>query len=357
MIKKADMDPSGDSGPVTAIWALTARGVALALSLAGRMGNCDLHVPDHGDLMAEAGDFPGTVRVFSSLKQEVAEKFHQYRAHVFFMATGIVVRVIAPCIVHKTHDPAVVVVDDLGTFAISLLSGHIGGANDLARDVAAAIGATPVITTATDVNQLPSVDTMAVQKNLVIENPEAIKQVNMAFLTGKPVGLVDPYGIFRNRDVFDRSDLHEVRVCIDDRLATPQTSDLILRPKILVAGIGCNRGTAVDEIRDLLYKTLEHHGLSHRSLGGLASVDLKDDEPALHELADELGLTLVFFSRDMLKTVENIKTPSLMVEKHIGVKSVCEAAAIRGANMGTLVVPKQKTANATVAVARMSCTL
>ncbi len=340
----------GGIGKATAIWALTPHGARLASVLADAMPDAALFLSEN----LEETDVPAFR--FSSLKQAVSKHFFSYHAHVFFMATGIVVRVIADHLVHKIHDPAVVVVDDRGTFAISLVSGHVGGANDLAVRVSAILDATPVITTATDVNGRPSVDVMAVERDLVIEHPEAIKKVNMAFLTGKPVGIFDPYGFFRDRmDLFGDS-VEEPRVSIDDRTDRTKASDLVLRPKTLVAGIGCNRNTDKDEIKGLLMDTLWQCGLAIGSLSCLASVDVKHDEKGLLELADELKMPLRFFSRDELAGVETIETPSVTVEKHMGVKSVCEAAAILGAEKGNLIVPKRKTANATVAVARINFT-
>jgi cobalt-precorrin 5A hydrolase len=126
------------------------------------------------------------------------KKIRQYTGHIFIMSTGIVVRVIAPLIRHKTEDPAVVVVDDRGMHAISLLSGHLGGANELAQKIAGIIGAKPVITTATDVNLVPAIDVLAKEKSLFIENPEAIKTVNMALLRGDKIHVHDPFSFLAN---------------------------------------------------------------------------------------------------------------------------------------------------------------
>jgi len=113
--------------------------------------------------------------------------------HIFIMSTGIVIRIIAPLIRHKTKDPAVVVVDEKGLHAISLLYGHIGGANELTLKIAGITGADPVITTATDINKIPAIDLLACKKGLVIENPGAIKNVSMALLSGRKIILHDPY--------------------------------------------------------------------------------------------------------------------------------------------------------------------
>jgi cobalt-precorrin 5A hydrolase len=147
--------------------------------------------------------------------------------------------------------------------------------------------------------------------------------------------------------------VYEPGVFIDDvRLDLP-SSTLVLRPASLVAGIGCNRNTAADEIKSLLEEVLATAGLSLLSLKCLASIDVKSDEEGLIELSRKLDLPLVFYKRQELNQVITIENPSTVVEKHVGVKSVCEAAAILAARNGTLIVPKQKTKNVTVAIARI----
>jgi cobalt-precorrin 5A hydrolase len=265
---------------------------------------------------------------------------------------------------HKTVDPAVVVMDERGHYAVSLLSGHLGGANRLARQAAAAVGADPVITTATDVNDLPSIDTAAQRLGLAIENPDAIRQVNMAILVGDPVALLDPMGAIPAGEPETAAvrwrpaaSIHDFRktsagVYVDDRTADLPPTVLVLRPPSLAAGIGCNRGTPAGEIRELLLQVLARHRLSPASLRTIASVDLKQDETGLIEAARSLHLPLTFYPRERLSGVSAIENPSATVEKHIGVKSVCEAAAILAAGTGTLIVPKTRTRNVTVALAR-----
>jgi cobalt-precorrin 5A hydrolase len=337
-----------------AVWAITPNGAALASKIAAGIPKAEVYV-------ARKIAAPGRVRRFDSLAQAVAECFQRYTGHVFVMATGIVVRTVAPLMVHKTQDPAVVVTDDRGRFAISLLSGHLGGANRLAEQVAAAIGAQPVITTATDVNAVPAIDLLAQEAGMAIENPQAIKTVNMALLTSAAVEVHDPFRLISNRIPnacrLGPGGPFVARVFVDDRLLDAPAGALVLRPPSLVAGIGCNRGTAADEIRGLLFATLRDAGLCRESLRSLASIDLKADEPGLIALAQELGLPIEFFGREAINRVGGaVQTPSAMVEKHIGVKSVCEATAILAAHGGELVVPKRTTRNATVAIARVNFT-
>jgi cobalt-precorrin 5A hydrolase len=299
---------------------------------------------------------------FASLADAVAERFYRYAGHVFLMAAGIVVRTVAPLMVHKTQDPAVVVVDDAGNFAVSLLSGHIGGANRLAEQVAACIGAQAVITTATDANRAPAIDLLAVELGLKIENPHLIKTVNMALLTGAPVEVHDSLGILSGRiphaAAFGGSkDAAPARVWADDRIAPVAPGALVLRPRSLVAGIGCNRNTRSEEIQGLLFDTLQASGLARASLKSLASIELKSDEAGLVDLAGEIGLPLEFFGREEIGALgDSVPTPSAAVAKHVGVNSVCEAAAILASRGGVLIVPKRTSRNATVAIARVNFT-
>jgi cobalt-precorrin 5A hydrolase len=270
-----------------AVWAITPNGVGLAGNLSEKIRNVDLFFSSNVDVQVKAEASGLVFRKFDRLKPELEGCFDDYKGHVFIMSTGIVVRMIAPLIGHKTKDPAVVVVDDAGRFAISLLAGHIGGANRLTQEIAEFIGAAPVVTTATDVNNVPSIDLIAMETGLVIENPEAIKDINMAFLTGKKVKLHDPYGMLDTLEkVYAQSELTEDTpvVCVDDRLLDIKPGTLVLRPPTLVAGIGCNRGTDKAEIQELLLNVLQKNGLSEKSLTRIATVDIKNDEEGILEL-------------------------------------------------------------------------
>jgi len=353
-----------------AIWAITPNGLKVAEKIAARL-------PD-AVLFASSGLDTGSIKSigFERLAKRLADTFHAYQGHVFVTSTGIAVRMIAPHIKHKTIDPAVVVVDDLGQHAVSLLSGHIGGANKLTGWVAEAVGAIPVITTATDLNQVPSIDVIAGEKNLGIENPGVIKSISMTLLRRLKIWIHDPFQILTGAipehyllaadtrmapvPLTPVPNDHDGRpfpndapgVYVDDRVVHLPPQTLILRPKTLSAGIGCNRGTPLREIRAMLFEVLEKYELSPRSLSCIASIDLKNDEPGLLKLAEDLDIPINFYSKTNLKQVKTIATPSAVVEKHVGVKSVCEAAAILSTKMGKLIVPKQRSRNVTVAIAR-----
>ncbi|QTA88684.1 cobalt-precorrin 5A hydrolase [Desulfonema magnum] len=335
-----------------AIWAVTPNGAKLARRISAGLSGADLHFSAS---LENEGDSSAT---FETLSGALSQAFDKYNAHIFIMSAGIVVRLVAPHIRHKTSDPAVVVADEKGYHVISLLSGHIGGANALAKQIAEIIDATPVITTATDLNKVPAIDLLAKEKGLFIENPDAIKYVSMAFLKGKKICCHDPFQLMSNTILSAWFSVlnSQFSIFIDDVVADLPPHTLILRPKSLVAGIGCNRNTDKKEIKELLYEVLEKNALARGSLKCIATVDLKADEQGLLALGQDLNLPLEFFTREELEKVKDIKTPSAMVEKHIGVKSVCEASAILATKKGKLIVPKHSTRNVTVAIARIPFT-
>ena len=339
-----------------AVWALTENGLKLAGEITAQAGRCDLFVS------ATVADPPPQARVFDSLGPCVEGVFTQYQGHIFIMAAGIVVRVIARLLVHKTKDPAVVVVDDAGRFCVSLVSGHLGGANDLAEESALWLGAIPVVTTATDAHGLPSVDILAREHGLAIENPQAIRLVNRAILDGKRVAMVDPYGFFKgvSPDHFKAPESPDAsglapRVQITDSTRPYGPTTLMLRPKTLCVGIGCRKGVSGEALKCFLKMVFESEGLSTKSIRCLATVDIKATEPGIRWLAEQMDSELRLFSSRKLSSVKDVPNPSFRVQQHIGAKSVCEAAAMLAARTRRLIVTKKKIHNATIAVARRSC--
>ncbi|MBI9087873.1 MAG: cobalamin biosynthesis protein [Desulfobacterium sp.] len=339
-----------------AIWAITPGGVGLGVRLAKGVDRSDLFVSEKLALSSEVP--PGASR-FTTLSKALEKEFHTYSAHIFLFSTGIAVRMIAPLLRSKLTDPAVVVVDDRGLHAVSLVSGHLGGANELALAVGDIVGARPVITTATDVNQLPAIDLVAKENQLKIENPEMIKTINMAFLQGRALEVQDPFGLVSphlpERFIIPREEgptgSRPAVICTDRTFPVPRET-IVLRPGSLAVGIGCNRGTAMEEIQGFLIAVFQDQGLSLDSVALLATTEVKADEIGLLALGTALGLDIRFYDKPSLNSVTTIQNPSRVVEKHLGVKSVCEAAAILAANNGKLIVPKQKKGNVTLAVAR-----
>ena len=348
-----------------AIWAITANGVCLGQIVQAQLPGSRLFHSARFETDAEDH------QQFETLKDAISQWYEDYDAHLFIMATGIVVRLIAPFLKHKFTDPAVVVMDEQGQHTISLVSGHLGGANALALTIADIAGAKPVITTATDVNGQPAIDILAQKLGMCIETPAVVAPVNMAIIHGDTICLYDPCDqltvdtvssgeidllhLRRTKTAAELASAAHVAVCIDYRVRNLPDHVLVLRPRILCVGIGCNRNTPAEEIGGVVKQVFTDRGLSLNAVASLASIDIKRNETGLIQLANKLGLTIDFFSKSDLDGVAGVTTPSVVVEKHVGVKSVCEAAAIRSALGGELIVTKQRTANVTVAVACRPC--
>lgn len=339
----------------TRVVALTPAGAVVARRLSQALAaECWLPISK-----AAAGDQP-----FAKLASVFADAFAARENLVCVMAAGIVVRGIAPYLRGKNSDPAVVVVDEEGRFAVSLLSGHLGGANELACRVAAALKGTPVITTATDIQGLPALDVIAQQAGLVIENLASVKEVAMTLLSGQPVGLVDPAGLLAEvLSPFEH--LFHPEGDVDAALAAGikptvyvgyqernwPAGWLRLRPGCLIAGVGCHRGIAPQEILTFIQEIFRQERLSLVSLQALASIAVKKEEPGLREAARRLNVEILWFTAEELERVP-VPHPSAQAARYVGAKSVSEAAALKASQGGELVVAKRKSANVTVAVAR-----
>jgi cobalt-precorrin 5A hydrolase len=339
------------------ILALTSKGADLARRLARELAGSSSWLPQ-----SQAGE-PGD-QGFVRLSEVFREAFEQGDNLVCVMAAGIVVRGIAPYLRGKDTDPAVVVVDEAGQFAVSLLSGHLGGANDLARRVAKLLGATPVITTATDVQGLPALDVLAVEHGLIIENLAGVRPIHMALLEARRVRLVDPGGVLSG-ELSAYPELFRLEPDLDRALTGPGPAVYVgfrerdwpaewlrLRPRNLVAGMGCHRGTPGEELVAFIKKTFHQEGLSLLSLKALATIEAKKDEPGLRMAARSLGVEFLWFTATELENIP-VPNPSPRVARLMQVASVSEAAALKAGGV-ELLVTKQKAPNATLAVARVA---
>jgi len=294
--------------------------------------------------------------------------FFEYDALVCIMATGIVVRVLAPHLRGKDKDPAVVVCDEKGRHAISLLSGHLGGANRLAQQIAAAIGAEAVITTATDLNGLPAWDDVARREALAIAPLKNIVRLNSLLLEQQKIVLVDPQRLVASY----YTDLPNIRllespdeapagaakgfVFVTNRLVPEwdERKDLLrLHPQNLVVGIGCNRQTSSTEIEQVVAQIFARMQLYPGSIASLATIDAKGDEAGLLDYAQRVQLPINFYTPDELNRVEVPSPPSGHALAAVGATGVCEPAALLAAGPGgEIIVCKQKCGNVTVAVAQ-----
>ena len=310
--------------------AFTAKGEALARRLAEALP---------GSVSRCGGDV--------TLKGWTAEHFAQDEALIFVGAVGIAVRAIAPHCKSKAADPAVVVVDEGGNFAVPLLSGHLGGANALARALAKACGAVPVITTATDANGVFAVDEWAKHQNCAVLEPERIKLVSGALLAGRevhftsdwPIAGTPPAGLTESADAPDFA----LTLC-------PAGDALHLVPRIGVLGVGCRRGTGADTLEEAFAAFCAANRLALQCITAAASIDLKADEAGLLAFCRAHGWPITFYPADELRAVPGQFTPSAFVASVTGVDNVCERSAVK-ASGGTLLLPKTAGGGVTLALA------
>ncbi|MBB4716119.1 precorrin-3B C(17)-methyltransferase [Streptomyces luteogriseus] len=281
-----------------------------------------------------AAAWPDRTRVYEGpVGDAVRTAFAQCEQLVCFLATGAVVRLVAPLLSGKTEDPGVVCVDEGGRFAVSLLGGHAGGANELAREVGDLLRAEPVVTTATDAVDLAGLDTLG----LPVEGDVA--GVSRALLDGEAVALraeaawpLPPLPV---------TDEGSYTIRLTDRLVEAAEREAVLRPPTLVVGVGASKGAPVEEVLGLVEDALREAGLSMASVAELATVDAKAEEPGIVEAARRLGVPLVTYSAEELAGVD-VPNPSDAPLAAVGTPSVAEAAALVGG--GELLVPKRKSA-------------
>ena len=286
-------------------------------------------------------------------KQVVEPLFPVADALIFVGACGIAVRAIAPFVKNKLTDPGVIVVDELGLQAISLLSGHIGGANELTRRIAASIGAIPVITTATDINHRFTADEWAKNNGLSIASMQAAKRFAAEILRrdvpvysdfpieGKLTG-----GLFRGEQ-------GKIGLVISCRKMEMFEDPLILIPRLLQLGIGCKRGTSREKIRAAVLKVLDETGIYMKAIAGAASIDLKQDEAGLLEFCDAWKLPVQFYPAEELLETKGDFSASAFVKSTVGVDNVCERAAMRSAgDNAKLIVKKTCLDGVTIAIAQ-----
>lgn len=281
----------------------------------------------------------GITRGFGAGKVKLADWTAQHfptaDALVFVGATGIAVRAIAAHVVSKAADPAVVVIDERGQWSIPLLSGHLGGANELALALAQSIGATPVVTTATDINGLWAVDSWARSQGLLVREIDRIKLVSGKILRGEAVKMAsdNPIEGTAPKLVEPTSDLQQADVAISPRLdaADGALARLHLVPRLLVAGIGCRRGTCFSAIQEAFGLAMRQAGMDPLALAGVHSIDLKAEEPGLLEFCKRMGLGLRTHTADELAAVPGDFSASDFVKKTAGVDNVCERSALLGA--------------------------
>lgn len=343
-----------------AVFTATPRGTKTALRVRASLDAS-------ADIFGKAGqEMPAGVRVYERLAPQVAAAFRQYDALIFIMATGIAVRMIAGSLKSKLEDPAVLVLDEEAQHVISLLSGHIGGANELTRELAASLGSDPVITTATDVQKKLAVDVAAARLALRPSPKEQIKRFNSAVLDDAAIRYVIDENLARASFYKKRLDDMGLTALFGRELPSKEgltafiTADesvrredvICLVPRRLVAGIGCRRGTEMSEIRAALEAALTRIGRSIADVSLLASTEAKADEAGLLALSAKLKRDIRFHSNEKMQ--ETIYAYGLsespFVKKNIGIGNVAEAAALASVPAGRLALAKTRFEKVTVAL-------
>ena len=367
---ESDVSMTGVKKNRTAILSVSERGAKLGQRIKSL-------VAPHADCYEKENRPSGGKAIyFDSLKHHIGQIFKDYDQVLCIMALGIVVRMIAPYIEHKSKDPAIVVMDEAGHHVISLLSGHLGGANEWTQSISLAIDADPVITTATDVNGLPAPDVLARHEHLLVDDFHTLVDVNSAVVAGESVNyyidetLVDAnrlqaaaashigtYGTAQLVDVFALPKTDGIRrVVITDKVIPEYTEQLILRPRTYTMGIGCRRDTPKELILDAITQSLQAHKLSPKSIVTTASVIVKQDEVGLLEAVNELGWSIHFYTQEEIAPVieEQDLKESTFVKGTIGVGNVCETTALLAAKSQTLIQHKTVYPKTTVAIAQVT---
>ena len=277
--------------------------------------------------------------------------FYEYDAIIAIMASGILIRSIAPLVESKLSDPAVVNIDDNGKFVISTLSGHLGGANDLAIKISKLINATPVITTSTDVNNKLGIDVLARDLYLSIDKPEEILFFNKSILDGCEISLtVNPNKNFEYLFEYISNNDNEINLSIyysskinqDEILVSFDEHELILKEKKIVVGIGCRRDKEYEKIHDGFMKTLNELKILPSRVNLLASAEIKKDEKGILELSEKMDIPVEFVEIDKLKLFESKDvSKSEFVYSKFGIYGVCEPSALIMAGFGSKLIYKK----------------
>ncbi len=320
------------------VLAITAGGKKLAGRLVQEMDNTSL-IQSRG-------------KVFSTVK----EQWQNYDGFIFIMAAGIAVRAIAPLLDNKSVDPCVIVMDEKGSHVISLLSGHIGGGNDLARYLAKITHGTAVITTASDTLQLVALDLWAKEQHLAIEDQTGLTAASAQLVNKGRLKIfteltVDslPAGLSRTEDR-DAADI------IISSYSTTTRPLAVFRPLNIVIGTGCNRGTPPEEFEEAISEMLDDLKLSRLSIRNLASIDKKNDETGLLAFAANNNWTIDFFNSDSINRLKNLEI-SFAALKAVGAIGVAEPTALLSAGSNLLLSRKRKWKNITMAVAQVPFSL
>jgi len=311
------------------------------------------YVTDKGRLLAERirNLYPG-VKVIKFSTSAVKGAWDEYKSFIFIMAVGIVVRTVAPLIKDKKSDPAVIVLDENGKYAISLLSGHLGGANERAGEIADFLGGEAVITTASNVNGLTSIDLWARDNDLVIEDWKLLPHIGTRLINKGVLNVYADVEVTLPGEFLNVTDPASADLIITHMKSLSAREGFYLRPKNLVVGIGCNRGTSAEEIEAAVRKALDEHNLSFLSVRSVATIHIKAGEPGIRMFCERYSFDVLSFRPEELNGVAGVAR-SEAAFRATGAKAVAEPSALLATGAEKLLIPKQKIGNVTVAAAEI----
>lgn len=361
-----------------AVYAITRNGVDIALRLKEVFVEKCLNI----DLFASSkvlsnSDYKSFNLLQFPMQHSLAESFRRYRCHIFIMSVGATVRIVSNLLQDKTTDPAVISIDDKAKFVISVLSGHIGKGNLYTKEIAGILGAQEVITTASDVNDTLQVDILGRELGFSLDSDlKKCKGAASDLVNDKPVAIVQECGessfwpddrnFPKNVHYFTKLDncildSYSSFLWISDRCDVDLSHKnlIVYRPKSLVLGIGCDRDFPPNVMHEKISEIMGELGLSIHSIKMVTSITNKKDEAAIHYVGDKYKAHLKFYEKEELEGVDGIKNPSSCVKKHVGVTSVSEASCLKGADVSSLLLEKQKIRdtksgkNMTLAIARV----
>jgi len=277
----------------------------------------------------------------TTVKEFVANAFTKDNTIIFIGAIGIAVRMIAPLIKSKDKDAAVVVIDELGNYIIPILSGHIGGANEVAVKLSGILGSKVVITTATDINNKIAIDTWATKNNCAINDISKIKFISAIVLNDISVGLSCDFNVIGELPKEFDYGKNQVGVSISfDDKKEPFEKTLILIPKIVVIGVGCRKNVSSESFEEFVLRTLKNNNISEKAVCTICSIDLKKEEECILDFCNKYDIEFITLTKEQLLTVDSVSSESQFVKGVTGVGNVCERSAIYVSGNKEVLLPK-----------------
>lgn len=343
------------------IISFTERGIGLSKRVAEVLRNEDVEIFTKCSASKDLNIRSIVRYVEESIGEWARKQMEEMHTLLFIGACGIAVRAIAPCITDKLHDSAVLVMDEGGAYIIPILSGHVGGANEIAVRIATEIGAIPVITTATDINGKYAVDLFVKRNGLHIENKDGIAKVSSKVLAGKEICMAVEQGhVDENVSIPEGIILSEFQIRSDltaDVVITTKDGVkgalLTLKPKEYIIGIGCKRGKEEDKINQFILKNLDKIGISTEKIMAVVSIDKKKDETGLIAWCRKQRIPFWTYPAEQLQQVIGDFSVSDFVKEQVGVDNVCERAALRACEYGgTLIYKKHAEDGMTIAISK-----